>query len=79
MLQAMATIRTGGLGHELTPYLPSSRSGSPETLPPLGCHAHQQPGRHQILHQIKTAATPRALTWRAILPIRAVCGWDVAQ
>ena len=47
----MATIRTGGFGHELTPYLPSSRSSSPDPLPSLGCYAHQQPSRHQIQHQ----------------------------
>jgi len=51
MLRQMATIRTGGNGHEVTPYLASSRSGSPDSLPSLGCYAHQQPKRRQTLRQ----------------------------
>ena len=43
-------IRTGGQGHELIPYLLSSRSGSPDSLASLGCHANQQPSMHQIQH-----------------------------
>jgi len=57
MPQAMAMIRTGGLGHELTPYLLSSRSGSPNVLAALGCYASQQPSMHQSRHQVTLEPT----------------------
>jgi len=53
----MAMIRTGGLGHELTPYLLSSRSGSPNVLAALGCYASQQPSMHQSRHQVTLEPT----------------------
>ena len=49
MPQVMAMIRTGGHGHDLTSYLLSSRSSSPELLPSLGCYANQRPLMRQTL------------------------------
>jgi hypothetical protein len=60
----MAMIRTGGQGHELILYLPSSGAGSPESLPILGCHASSAALAHPLEDYVFNRSNRRCILRR---------------